>query len=86
MPQEILEYSVYTNANLYVTCPHCDHQHKMDLPAFVHAINRWVMLVCVACGTHFTISLVRQTRVVEHRDEAVGEGAEESPKTLRTED
>lgn len=25
-------------------------------------------------------------RVVEHRDEAVGEGAEESPKTLRTED
>jgi hypothetical protein len=26
------------------------------------------------------------TRVVEQRDEAVGEGAEESPKTLRTED
>lgn len=25
-------------------------------------------------------------RVVEHRDEAVGEGAEESPKALRTED
>jgi len=24
------------------------------------------------------------TRVVEQRDEAVGEGAEESPKTLRT--
>ena len=27
-----------------------------------------------------------QTRVVEHRDEAVGEGAEETPKNLSTED
>ena len=63
--QTILKHSAFTNASLYVTCPKCDHEHKIGLVAFVHAINYGGAIECVACGNSFTIRLTRQPRAAE---------------------
>ena len=68
-------------------CPNCHRHHFISLPEFLSCITVIRMLVCVDCWHYYKVELtLLDYCAVEQRDEAAGEGAGESPKTLRTED
>jgi len=75
---------VFQEQMLMLNCPKCKWRFPVKLPAFCLATHEGRFIACAACGSEFTVSVELLDRVVEQRDEAVGEGAEESPKTLRT--
>ncbi len=71
MSQKILSHTAFSDANMYVACPQCEHPNKIELQSFVAAINRYALLTCVACKAEYKISLLRQIRVAEQRDAPV---------------
>ena len=71
---------------ILINCPHCRFSSRYDIGFIEDAIRATSPIVCVACSKRFTILTMRQTRVVEQRDETDGELAGKAPKELRTED
>ena len=70
-----------------LTCPHCGSSTEIDYRAFLLVLNLHLGgQRCFDCGCDYAVTTICLTRVVEHRDEAVGEGADETPKFLSTED
>ena len=76
--------NVYLEAE--IRCPQCGRKVANLSPDRAKAIFAGNGFMCVACKVVVEVLLISPTRVVEHRDEAVGEGADATPKILSTED
>lgn len=72
--------------SMLVTCPNCKFSSRYAVSFIEDAIHDKFNITCVACGEKFIIVTISQTRAAEQQDEASGEGAGETPNSLRTED
>lgn len=75
MSLKVWGFTSYSKTEFYIACPQCDKAIKVNVPKFLVAINKESPYFCVDCGFGFVVTFVGLTRVVEQRDEAVGNGA-----------